>query len=777
MAPSVAMGSTIAVRSYVLKTAPRPFSWDDMPPLRASSIPNESHASMKALQPRDSRMPTDRLTDLAWFLKETGPSRPAAQSGRTSDELPSSRTKKNGFSFRRRFQSSANLLDTRDSKGDESMPDFRPMGAVEKISTSGAAMLELIQAPSAIKARSAPSSAHLTARTSIEEVGINPETILGVPVVPERRQPSPTSIYEDRSDEQVQEYGFASRDGMVPRHSETAERRLPSRGTSSRVSKETPRPSFAMKRSMTGDSKTISAPLKSTIVEIHESHGLPDAPIHTPPMFQDGESGRVLDPSAALSSNPIVSLSSFMPLPEVPQSLTQPGTEGLERAEQTGLADEAGSRHVRPQSSNRGLRRTAHEVVADALFSNPSVLQQEPVRHRGYDTLAQHLSSRSMEGLASAAAAISGASTPSKYSRPPTPHSRVVDKSSRHEKAHTRKVRDLEHAQHNVHEPARSKNAEPPDSGIASSRISVDEYRPTHLYDGSTVETGEIYRVSSPTDGQPLAVVAQLASDERTVVNGDKSRGKDSIESGSAAEAAASCQRDAATERGHAGTRPDGKAGRRKTSRPGHDKRVARSASPSVINHEVAPSGPDLDVPFFQQPAFSFPATASASATEIHAPVPVSSRQRPAPLLSAPPTGPLPQQLPQQLPQHRDASRLEARVELLERENRLLEAALMAVLKTSGKLNGCPCGGMGVGDEGVKWRRRLRSDPAQDGDVQRAGDSSEVEHRHGPEDPGLGVGVAGKTPLELYMATRLSKVVGRGENAKAAVAEEETWTW
>jgi len=36
-------------------------------------------------------------------------------------------------------------------------------------------------------------------------------------------------------------------------------------------------------------------------------------------------------------------------------------------------------------------------------------------------------------------------------------------------------------------------------------------------------------------------------------------------------------------------------------------------------------------------------------------------------------------------------TRLEARVETLERENRLLEAALMAVLKSGGRLNKCPC--------------------------------------------------------------------------------------
>lgn len=46
-------------------------------------------------------------------------------------------------------------------------------------------------------------------------------------------------------------------------------------------------------------------------------------------------------------------------------------------------------------------------------------------------------------------------------------------------------------------------------------------------------------------------------------------------------------------------------------------------------------------------------------------------------------------------------SGLEARLAGLERKNRLLEAALMAVLKTSGTLNGCPCHLEAVGDEHV----------------------------------------------------------------------------
>ena len=47
------------------------------------------------------------------------------------------------------------------------------------------------------------------------------------------------------------------------------------------------------------------------------------------------------------------------------------------------------------------------------------------------------------------------------------------------------------------------------------------------------------------------------------------------------------------------------------------------------------------------------------------------------------PAGPMDQEL---------SSRLEERLAAIERRNRLLEAALMAVLKTSGTLNGCPCG-------------------------------------------------------------------------------------
>jgi len=46
--------------------------------------------------------------------------------------------------------------------------------------------------------------------------------------------------------------------------------------------------------------------------------------------------------------------------------------------------------------------------------------------------------------------------------------------------------------------------------------------------------------------------------------------------------------------------------------------------------------------------------------------------------------------------------RLEGRIEALERENRMLEAALMAVLRTGGALNGCPCSVLRGGEESVR---------------------------------------------------------------------------
>ena len=61
-------------------------------------------------------------------------------------------------------------------------------------------------------------------------------------------------------------------------------------------------------------------------------------------------------------------------------------------------------------------------------------------------------------------------------------------------------------------------------------------------------------------------------------------------------------------------------------------------------------------------------------------------------------------------------ARLEARVEMLEREDRLLEAALMAVLKSGGRLNKCPCrlrsvreGGAGAGTRAKGGRESVDS--------------------------------------------------------------------
>ena len=52
-------------------------------------------------------------------------------------------------------------------------------------------------------------------------------------------------------------------------------------------------------------------------------------------------------------------------------------------------------------------------------------------------------------------------------------------------------------------------------------------------------------------------------------------------------------------------------------------------------------------------------------------------------------------------------TRLAAKIEALERQNRLLEAALMAVLKTGGAVNGCPCGASSTSrEDGKKQGKR-----------------------------------------------------------------------
>jgi hypothetical protein len=78
-------------------------------------------------------------------------------------------------------------------------------------------------------------------------------------------------------------------------------------------------------------------------------------------------------------------------------------------------------------------------------------------------------------------------------------------------------------------------------------------------------------------------------------------------------------------------------------------------------------------------------------------------------------------------------TKLKARVEALERENRLLDAALMAVLKTSGSLNGCPCG--------IRQDREDKEDKA----IQEWRAS-------------LDTGESGTNALDVYLRTRMARL-------------------
>jgi hypothetical protein len=99
-------------------------------------------------------------------------------------------------------------------------------------------------------------------------------------------------------------------------------------------------------------------------------------------------------------------------------------------------------------------------------------------------------------------------------------------------------------------------------------------------------------------------------------------------------------------------------------------------------------------------------------------------------------------------------ARLEARLEALERENRLLEAALMAVLKTGGTLNRCPC---------VLLSRRqdndgLRSERESNQILHCRGKGKFADGRVAEEEERRGSVesyVSGFSALDVYLETRL----------------------
>jgi hypothetical protein len=104
-------------------------------------------------------------------------------------------------------------------------------------------------------------------------------------------------------------------------------------------------------------------------------------------------------------------------------------------------------------------------------------------------------------------------------------------------------------------------------------------------------------------------------------------------------------------------------------------------------------------------------------------------------------------------------TRLEARLEALERENRLLEAALMAVLKTSGTLNRCPCVLLSERTESVVTPsfgslENRRSSVLHHGRVGYGPVGAKGEERRGSVESN-GSGESAISALEVYLGTRI----------------------
>jgi hypothetical protein len=97
---------------------------------------------------------------------------------------------------------------------------------------------------------------------------------------------------------------------------------------------------------------------------------------------------------------------------------------------------------------------------------------------------------------------------------------------------------------------------------------------------------------------------------------------------------------------------------------------------------------------------------------------------------------------------------LESRIEALERSNKLLEAALMAVLKTSGTLNRCPCAILGR-------RNRQRDGGSGEGVGDgEGGGRGGLGRRMSAES--VGSGGSGVSALDVYLETRIGTVGGLG---------------
>lgn len=547
----------------------------------------------------------------------------------------------------------------------------------------------------------------------------------------------------------------------------------------------------------------------------------------TPEHFR-GE--REVEPHAALSSNPVSDGSApLKPLPSVPHAVGTTSHNEMVLDSQNkgpGVSNEIyydasqGQPNAGERASNQGVRRTSHEKFTKALFAPVdrgndlrSLHAMSSYLRRG-DSTGSHSQSEIPESSGVEVVHPSGrdekpapngvAGVPN-YSRPAAlrdnQHRSASFQHGRNEQVRARKLRDLQRGRHSSDE----SNSRP------STRGSAPTSRPgsRNMLQESTTER------RSHLDPSPEFKVEGGGATSGGGFDGPSHRGSSSssLKSREKPRALLCDENEQATS-----------ATRIRTSQPSQnravegglptrkhtgDSRIGEARVAPDIDTQGANRGHDRN----RQMSETLPTIASASTENFMTPLnetrppslsamqnvisPSNTARDPlntttdAPAYHATPSNeaPIPRPPPPKSPamsiqSNRSTTkdtrasqtpsqlfdpqaRLQARVELLERENKLLEAALMAVLKTNGKLNGCPCGGSSSTSksptDALRPPHSHVAKPARPSKHEAAAHDrldvsalrqSVVSNATSNWSDDSFVASTGKRPLDLYMATR-----------------------
>ena len=527
---------------------------------------------------------------------------------------------------------------------------------------------------------------------------------------------------------------------------------------------------------------------------------------------------REIGAHAALSSNPVGTTSApLKPLPSLPNVGFMPSTQDKFNDLQKMATDSEDNEYYYDASpnqiggaeraSNQGVRRTSHEQFTKALFA--------PI-DRGNDLRSLHaMSSYLRRGDSNASyqeipesSGLEDVDPPSRdekssatafpnYSRPSAlrddRHRRASIQRDRNELVRARKLRDLQRGRYSVDENGESLSRPSTRGSLpgsrpgsrnmlrenATGRQSRLEPSPDITEEGDTTLHGP----SAPTDDvilpdqwpRPNDKYVEMHQSDATQLSG-----QEQIKPGHAAQSHISRpQQLTETDASEARTDLGPKKKFKHTLSPNtHEQDIHHSHNRYRDVSDTLPTIISATTEKFPTPSDESPtkpeSTSRAEGPHTHPDVLSESRTREPTNEPLPRTGPKSpttstksnksakeprtSKTPSQL--FDPHARLQARVELLERENKLLEAALMAVLKTNGKLNGCPCGGTlkSPGEGGRPQSNAAK--PVRAGRQEYEGERLDVKHvRNSVVSNATSAwsdesAVAGRRPLDLYMATR-----------------------